>query len=499
MSNRSRSLEELAAREFDLLVIGGGIIGAAVASLAARHGAAVALVDRGDFAGATSSASSKLIHGGLRYLRLGDVGLVRESHAERRRLTRVVAPHLVHPAPFLLPLYDGGPHRPAVVRTGLAVYSALARDRYQGFVAPESALELVPDLNVTGLRACGRYVDAWTNDSRLTLANVRDAADAGAAVVNYAEVVELARTNGQVAGATVLAGGEAIAVRARTVVNATGPWIDSVRRLEHSGAGTSVRLSKGVHVLLDPLHPWSAALTVPQDPNRVSFAVPWQGLLLLGTTDTPFDGDARDLLVEPGDLDAVLAEAAVALAPDSIARGRVRSAYAGLRVLALGPGGTAEARRETVLSRGPLGMLTVAGGKLTTFRRIALSVLRELQAELGLHRLDGRPYPLPGAAGGAPLGLPVDVTPELRAHLAGIYGSLTADVLAPAAVDPALLEPLAAGAPDVAAQVLYAATAEWAVSAEDVLRRRTTLALRGLETPELAERVSLLMRVTSAA
>ena len=186
LSGRARALEELTSRDFDLLVVGGGIIGAGIAAAAARHGLAVALVERGDFGGETSSASSKLVHGGLRYLRLGDVGLVREAHAERHVLMTTVAPHLVRPLPFLLPLYDSGPYRPTVVQAGIALYSTLARARLNGLVPPERAQRMVPDLRTAGLRRCGLYVDCSTNDSRLTLANVRAAADAGATVLNGA-------------------------------------------------------------------------------------------------------------------------------------------------------------------------------------------------------------------------------------------------------------------------------------------------------------------------
>ena len=187
--DRARALEELAGRDFDLLVVGGGIIGAGIAAAAARHGLAVALVERGDFGGQTSSASSKLVHGGLRYLRLGDVRLVREAHEERRLLMTRVAPHLVRPLPFLLPLYDSGPYRPAVVQAGIAVYSTLARARLNGLVPAERALRMVPGLRTDGLRRCGLYVDCVTNDSRLTLANVRAAAENGATVVNGADGV----------------------------------------------------------------------------------------------------------------------------------------------------------------------------------------------------------------------------------------------------------------------------------------------------------------------
>src|SRR6266849_1620330 len=174
---RTAALEKLGSVEFDLLVIGGGIVGAGIAEAASAHGLQVALVDKGDFAGATSSASSKLIHGGLRYLRLGDIGLVREAHQERRVLMHVVAPHLVRRLPFLLPLYEDGPYRPWFVQSGILLYSTLARARLNGLVSVDRAHRMVPELRDEGLRSCALYADAWTNDGRLTLANVRAAAD----------------------------------------------------------------------------------------------------------------------------------------------------------------------------------------------------------------------------------------------------------------------------------------------------------------------------------
>lgn len=477
--SRARALQELEQRAFDLLVIGGGIIGAGIAAHAARAGLAVALVDRGDFGAGTSSSSSKLIHGGLRYLRLGDLGLVREAHQERRILMRVVAPHLVRRLPFLLPLYRGGPYRPFVVQTGIVLYQTLARARLNGLVDVERARRMVPDLRDRDLRACGLYADAWTHDSRLCLANVRGAAEAGATVLNYAEVVALRLERGRVAGADVNADGETVAVRARAVVNAAGPWVDRVRRLEDPGAGASVRLSKGVHVLLDQQRDWSAALTIPHDRVRVSFAVPWEGMLLLGTTDTPYDGEPDEVSSDEGDVAEILHEASVAVDPGALGRDRVRATFAGLRVLPGGEGSTASARRETVFTRGAAGMLSVAGGKLTTYRRIALQALELLRPELGLHRLDHRPWPLPGAAGLDRVVFPPALPPPVRSHLLHLYGSLAEELLAPAGEDESLLEPLAPGAPEIAAQALYATTHEWARTPDDVLRRRTTLALRG--------------------
>jgi glycerol-3-phosphate dehydrogenase len=493
LSGRAQALEELAGRDFDLLVVGGGIIGAGIAATAARHGLAVALVERGDFGGATSSASSKLVHGGLRYLRLGDVRLVREAHEERRHLMTRVAPHLVRPLPFLLPLYDSGPYRPAVVQAGIALYSTLARARLNGLVSAERARRMVPGLRTAGLRRCGLYVDCVTNDSRLTLANVRAAAESGATVVNGAAVSALRLVGGRVGGAEVIADGRTVAVSAKTVVNAAGPWVDEIRRFADAGVEPSIRLSKGVHVLVSAGTPWSAALTIPHDKVRVSFAVPWEGMLLLGTTDTLHEGRPDTVGAEQSDVDRVLAEASVALEETVVRREDIRAVFAGLRVLPQSGRETTRARRETVFIRDRSGLLTVAGGKLTTYRRIALDALDRLRADLGLHRIDRQPWPLPGAAGLDRVSLPVEVSPTLRAHLLGLYGSLAPEVLEPALVEPALLEPLSPDAPDIAAQAVYAVEREWARTPEDVLRRRTTLALRGLADAELTGRVEQLI------
>ena len=461
-------LDQLTARRFDLLVIGGGIIGAGIAEAATAHGLSVALVEKGDFAGGTSSASSKLIHGGLRYLQMGDVRLVREAHEERRMLMNVVAPHLVRRMPFVFPLYDDGPHRPWFVRTGVLLYSALARAKLNGRVSEARALRLVPALNTDGLHSSALYADAWTNDGRLTIANVRGAADGGAVVANYSEVVAVYPD-----GADVRLGGEIVRVNARSIVNATGPWLDKLRRLEDENAAPSVRLSKGVHVIVDGGEDWKAAVTIPHDKVRVSFAIPWEGKLLLGTTDTLHEGEPEDALVTEDDVRTVLEEAKVAVH----GIGDVRATFVGLRVLPGGPGSTANARRETVYTRGPAGMLSVAGGKLTTYRRIALDALEQV----GVRNLNRRPRPLPGAKGRVEW--PDDVSSTLRNHLLHLYGSLAAEVLAPAREDRALLEPIVDGRPDIRAQELYARSHEWARTDEDVRRRRTTIWLAGETEP----------------
>jgi len=464
--DRVAAVEQLGSRHFDLLVIGGGILGAGIADAATAHGLDVALVERGDFACATSSASSKLVHGGLRYLQMCDIRLVREAHEERRALMNVVAPHLVHRLPFVFPLYAHGPHRPWFVRTGVLLYSALARAKLNGRVSEKRALRLVPQLRTEGLHSCALYADAWTNDGRLTLANVRAAADRGAVVANYANVVAVHDR-----GAEVTVDEQTVAVRARSIVNATGPWLDQVRRLEDPSAAASIRLSKGVHLIVDGGEDWSAAVTIPHDKVRVSFVIPWEGKLLLGTTDTLHEGEPEEARVTEDDVRTVLEEASVAV--DGI--GPVRASFCGLRVLPGGPGATANARRETVYTKGSAGMLSVAGGKLTTYRRIALDALEQL----GVRGIDRKPRPLPGATGLDAIAWPVELEAATRTHLLHLYGSLAPEMLAPAVDDPSLLEPIVAGRPDLRAQERYAREREWARTDEDVVRRRTTAWLAG--------------------
>jgi glycerol-3-phosphate dehydrogenase len=486
--SRATRLERLRSQRFDLLVVGGGIIGAGVAELAARHGFAVALVERDDFASGTSSASSKLIHGGLRYLRMGHFGLVREALDEVRALSEVVAPHLVRPLRFVLPVYRGGPYGRIPIRGALWSYAGLtgAIAERGRMISPAAAAELVPPLRRDGLRAAGLYADAQTDDARLTLANLRGAADAGAVVVNRAELVGLC--DGPVAEVQV--DGDLVDVAARAVVNATGAWIDEVRRLEDPTAATSVTLSKGSHLVLERSEDWAAAVTIPVEAARVVFAIPWAGALLLGTTDAPFDSDLRDVLPTEAEEQQILDEVGKSI---DVPADAIRARFAGVRVLPAGAADTLRAPRETTLSRGRLGMLSVAGGKLTTYRRIALAVLHSLRPDLDLHRIDRRPRQLPGAAdpevaADALQRRRPDLPPPLARRLAQTYGTLAEE-----AVDAGALAPLAQDVVETEAEVLYARDREWAMTTEDVLRRRTTLALTGRATPAVRDRVEELL------
>ncbi|GLU48629.1 glycerol-3-phosphate dehydrogenase/oxidase [Nocardiopsis ansamitocini] len=499
---RVQARSELSRGTFDLLVIGGGILGTAVTWMAAQTGLRVAMVDAGDFAGATSSASSKLVHGGLRYLQTGNIGLVAENHRERRSLAGDVAPHLVNPMPFLVPVYKGGPHGAAKLGAGVFLYSALSAfgDGVGRVMSPLQARRMVPGLRTDGLRSVAAYHDHQMNDSRVAVMTVRAAVEAGAVVLNHSEVVGLRTTRGRVGGADLrdrLDGSE-FGVDARLVLNATGPWVDHLRRMENPDAAPSVRLSKGAHLVVKTPRPWRAALTIPVDKYRVSFAIPWEDHLLLGTTDEEYTGDPAEVGVVQSDIDQILGEAGVGVEPALLDPASIVYSFAGLRVLPGGAGGTSAAKRETVVTEGRGGMLSVAGGKWTTYRHIGRSVIERLRRLSSVPLAEDmaaplRTVPLPGVARpdavvhrllaeDAP-GERMDVL--VARHLASHYGSLALDLAALVREDPALGERIHPDGPDIWAQVAYARDREWAATADDVLRRRTTVTVRGLATPQV--------------
>ncbi|MEJ8633958.1 glycerol-3-phosphate dehydrogenase/oxidase [Streptomyces sp. NPDC006475] len=513
LPGRAETREQLSKATYDLLVIGGGILGISTAWHAAQSGLRVALVDAGDFAGATSSASSKLLHGGLRYLQTGAVKLVAENHFERRAVSRQVAPHLANPLTFYLPVYKGGPHGAAKLGAGVFAYSALSAfgDGVGHVIGPARAQRDVPELRTENLKAVAVYGDDQMNDSRMALMTVRAAVQSGATVLNHAEVTGLRFTKGRVTGAELKdrTDGTEFGVSARLVLNATGPWVDHLRRMEDPNAAPSIRLSKGAHLVLKRTSPWKAALATPIDKYRITFALPWEDMLLLGTTDEEYEGDPADVAVNEKDTAQILDEAAYSIRDQQLSRDLITYSFAGLRVLPGGPGDTSKAKRETVVTEGSGGMLSVAGGKWTTFRHIGRTVMNKLAAlpghplgeyDEGLVPISRLPkkLPLPGIAnpnavahrllvGGDTPGS--RIAEDTARHLATHYGSLSFDIARLAEDDPALAERIHPDAPEIWAQVAYARDQEWAETADDVLRRRTTLTIRGLATDEIRARV----------
>jgi glycerol-3-phosphate dehydrogenase len=499
--DRNDNLATLAEGTFDVLVVGGGITGAGVALDAASRGLRTALVERDDFAAGTSSRSSKLVHGGLRYLQNGDVRLVYEALRERQRLLSN-APHLVKVLPFLIPIFTGrtGVIPRQVARAlGSAMWmydltGGLRIGKIHRRLKRDAALAHMPTLDER-LAWAYLYYDAQSDDARLTLAVVRTAAlDHGATVANHAAVTGLLKDGDRVVGARVDSGDGEVAVRARIVVNATGVWADEVSSLDDSSAPRSIRPAKGIHITV----PWrkirndiAAVVPVPSDKRSV-FVVPWPGrdgtyggegsFTYIGTTDTDYDGDVDDPQCTADDV-AYLLDAINRSLREPLAESDVVGTWAGLRPLvseATG-GRTADLSRRHRIATSPGGMVTVTGGKLTTYREMAKDAVDTAVAVLGdpLPRRAGRSrtarLALRGAGGYA----------EAHAddpHLADRYGGETTVLQAMVTADPTLGEPLAPGLPYRRVEALYAARYEMATTLDDILSRRLRARLLGRDT-----------------
>lgn len=479
---RAENLDRMAEENFDILVIGGGITGVAIARDAAMRGFRTALVERGDFAAGTSSRSTRLVHGGIRYLEYREFRLVFDACTERRIL-RQIAPRLVRPLAFLYPLYAG--QRPPAwkLRLGLTLYDALSLFRnvqMHRWLSPQETAQREPLIAGRGLIGAGRYYDAQVNDARLTLAMARAAHLHGAAVVNYAPVVGLMKAGGKIVGAEVVDAltGREIEVRAHVVINATGVWTDRLRALDNPGVRPMLRPTKGIHILIprDRLFTRHALIfTSPRD-GRHMFVIPWKDFAFIGTTDTDYHGDLDNPVAEKEDVEYLL-EAVNHLLPGArITESDILSTWAGLRPLVAAPGHPSAVSRTHVIVESPSGLLTITGGKLTTARRMAEEITDRAQkrlAEIGVHARSGcrTREPLEGAQIET---VEMEVSDErIARHLTETYGGDARWILGYMAENPALGEPIVPGLPYLLAEVLYAVGHEMALTLSDVLVRRT--------------------------
>lgn len=478
----------------DVLVIGGGITGAGVALDAAARGARVALVERGDLAHGTSSRSSRLVHGGARYLATGDVAMVAEGVRERDRLRRM-APHLVLPLPFVIPA-DSAVDR-ATLRAGMTLYDALAAGRGVGRhrrLAPIDVLRQAPGLAQGFSHGGVRYWDARTDDARLTLEVARAAVAHGAAVAPYVEVTALTRDGDRVAGASVrdVITGATRSIGARWVVSASGVWAAAVQQLDRRSPDLEVLPARGVHLVFDRQDlPVNSALVLPSaaaDGRRL-FVIPWGQQVYVGTTDDLHVGALEDPTVVATDAEYVLAGVNEAFATSLTAADAV-GAWAGLRPLLRDARarGTADLSRRHTIVDGPPGLVTVTGGKLTTFRRMAADVVDRLAAAEGWPARSRTARIALGSTGDAAVGRArlrqaatgVDVDPALLDGLHHRHGDRAAAVLA-FAVEHDELEPLVPGLPYLRGEVRWAARTELVGRLEDVLQRRLRVATRHRE------------------
>ena len=482
----------------DVLVIGGGITGAGVALDAASRGYRVGLVEQADFASGTSSRSTKLVHGGIRYLPQGHIALVREGLRERTLLLKL-APHLVHPQPFVIPLYAGArrplgvsipaiarPFAPLGIRAGLVAYDTFARSpalRHHAWSREQLEHE-VPDLRTEGLRAALVYYDARTDDVRLTHAVLATARAHRAVTVNYAAVTGLLRSGDRVTGVRVedRLTGRAFDVPARFVVNATGIWGERMADLDRTPP-FRVRHSKGSHVVLrNGAVNVSTAIVIPEtDDGRMAFIVPWAGRPLLGTTDDHYDGDLSNPTVTPEEVGYLL-EHANRYLRRPLRHEDVTAAFAGIRPLvAAASGPTSALARDHVVAASPGGMISIVGGKLTSYRRMAEDTVNAIVAQEGGHRpCRTATLSLAGADGLNEVRVEVSRSPlalDQKTRLFEWYGSAARDLLSLMQAEPALADRLAPGEAATAAEVVYACRAEEAVTLADCMFLRTRLAV----------------------
>jgi glycerol-3-phosphate dehydrogenase len=490
---RVHAWARLAAKSFDVLVIGGGVTGAGTALDAATRGLSTALVEQRDFGSGTSSRSSKLFHGGLRYLEQMNFDLVREALRERELMLSRIAPHLVKPVSFLYPLTSRGWERPYVT-AGLTLYDTMGGARSvprHKQLTRTGALKLAPALRRDALTGGLLYYDAQADDARHTLTTVRTAAAYGATVLSSARVVDLLRAGERVVGAVVedVETGRRVEVRASVVINCTGVWTDDIQTMAGGRGRFHVRASKGVHIVVARDRINSETGLILRTEKSVLFVIPWNTHWIVGTTDTAWDLDRAHPAATKADIDYIL-EHINSVLKVPLTHDDIQGVYAGLRPLLSGENeDTSQLSREHAVARPQPGLVSIAGGKYTTYRVMAADAVDAASEDIG-GDVPGSVtefIPLSGAEGYVALVNQIDRLarhqdlPVWRVtHLLERYGSLVDELFALAEDDRSLYEPLPGAEEYLKVELLYAATHEGALHLDDLLARRTRISI---ETP----------------
>ena len=503
---RAAAWRRLASKEFDVLVIGGGITGAGVALDAATRGLSTALVEQRDFGSGTSSRSSKLFHGGLRYLEQMNFDLVREALKERDLMLKTIAPHLVRPVSFLYPLTSRGWERPYVT-AGLTLYDSMGGARSMPRhkqLTRAGALKLAPGLKRESLTGGLLYYDAQTDDARHTLTTVRTAAAYGASVLSSARVVGILRAGERVIGATVedVETGERHDVNASVVINCTGVWTDDIQSMAGGRGRFHVRASKGVHIVVARDRINSEPGLILRTETSVLFVIPWGTHWIIGTTDTDWELDRAHPAATRADIDYLL-EHINSVLKVPLTHDDIQGVFAGLRPLLSGESElTSELSREHAVARPQPGLISIAGGKYTTYRVMAQDAVDAARADIGGDVSDSVTefIPLSGAEGYVALVNQVDRLarkqdlPAWRIrHMLERYGSLVHELFALAENDRTLYEPLPGAEEYLKVEIRYAATHEAALHLDDILTRRTRVSIetrhRGTESARSAAEI----------
>lgn len=494
---RKENLKRLSGEVFDVLVIGGGITGAGIAREASLRGLSVALVERKDFAIGTSSRSSKMIHGGLRYLQQGDVALVMEA-ANERRVLRKLASHLVRPEKMIVPVQGRSGY--AKIRAGLWTFDRMARvvkEERNEMLGQEEALALEPSLDKETLYGAGVYYECLTDDARLVMENLKSAAALGAVIVNYASVTSFLSEDGRLTAGVVhdTRSDTAFPVRARVIVNAAGPWVDEVRMRQGNDESSRLHLTKGIHLVIprDRLPIRHTVIMTARD-RRPVFAVPKGDIVYLGTTDTDYEGGFDDPAVTADDVEYLMEATNRTFAVNPIAARDVVGAWAGLRPLLHEEGKPpSEISRKDEIMVSPKGLISIAGGKLTTYRKMAERVLMMILTQLSEYEVEF-PESAIGASDEVPLcggNLDEDIAvyvetlqakwptvdPTVIERLISLYGSNGERVVQGIAAEPALGERCASDSTVTRGEVEYAVREEMAMTVRDFLDQRARLFL----------------------
>ncbi len=477
-----RDIGCLSRGTYDLLVIGGGINGAAIAHLAAKRGLKVALLEKGDFASGTSSKSTKLIHGGIRYLENLEVDLVWESLRERH-IQLEVAPHLVKPLPFVIPVYEGDKRPLWMMQLGVFLYDLLAgkyRVKPRKNLTREEVIRLEPGIEQKGLKGGVLYYDAQMDDARLCLENVLMSAQYGAHVANYVKVVSFVKENGRVAGVRAhdMLGIKEFEVRAKRVICAAGPWTNDLLRLDIPNAKKKVRTTKGIHIVYKGEISKHAVLIGSQSDRRIFFVIPWMGNSLIGTTDTDYVASPDKVKVEKEDIDYLVRESKRVFPKIDLSSGNILSTFAGLRPLIRQGGSPRKVSRKHLFYSSKSGVIFVVGGKYTTYRKVAEDCMNRI------HRIyEKETFAVYGSgaitetveAAAVRSGLEREVVQSLM----DLYGSRYKDVLKLIEKDSGLKGKISDNPPVIKAQLVYSVETEMARTVEDITDRRLSLVFRG--------------------
>lgn len=483
-----RDIQRLSVQSYDLLVIGGGINGAAIAHLAAKRHMKVALLEKGDFASGTSSKSTKLIHGGIRYLENLELDLVYESLRERH-IQLQTAPHLVKPLAFVIPVYQGDRKPLWMMRLGVFLYDLLAGrytvQKHRSLTAQE-VMDLESGIKKEGLSGGVIYYDAQMDDARLCLENVLMADHYGAHVANYVQVISFVKENGRVVGVKVrdLLGKSEFEMRAKRVICTVGPWTNELLRLDNSHAKKKVRTTKGIHIVYQGQISRQAILLGSQSDGRIFFVIPWMGNSLIGTTDTDYIASPDDVRVEQKDIDYLLKETQRVFPQVKLGKENILATFAGLRPLIRKGGSASKVSRKHLFYEAPSGVIFVVGGKYTTYRKVAEDCVNKIRKPIdpevftlyGSGVIQKKPEAVASRYG---------LEPVVIQSLMELYGTRYQDVLKLIDADPDLREKISENPSVIKAQLVYSTQTEMARTVEDVIQRRLSLVFRGTLSEEL--------------